>query len=185
LTVDRSRLISLPWRYDMPFAKKFRAMMDFPFHGDRIGAFTVESVDVHDEPHVVGQYVYSIRMVLQGPGGQQGVRRALRPLFSRHPATFSAYGNPYQLWCMRPEIQSLGDRRYAVTAQGGGARIYLKEELNRFLAYVDGTCQLSTPLDPATRETLVEAYLTQYQAEIRRKVNRYRSRLRRAEDIGS
>jgi hypothetical protein len=33
----------------MPFAKKFRAMMNFPFPGGPIGGFIVESVDVHDE----------------------------------------------------------------------------------------------------------------------------------------
>ena len=95
----------------MPFAKKFRAMMDFPFAGDIVGGFTVESVDVHDEPHVSGRYTYSVRMVLQGPGGQQGVRRALKSLFASHPMTFSGYGNPYQLWFRRPKIESLGAKR--------------------------------------------------------------------------
>ena len=33
----------------MPFAKKFRAMMNFPFPGDTIGDFEIEEVDVHDE----------------------------------------------------------------------------------------------------------------------------------------
>ena len=41
-------------------------------------------------------YAYAVRMTLSGPGGQQGVRRALKALFSAHPMTFSGYGNPYQ-----------------------------------------------------------------------------------------
>ena len=41
----------------MPFAKKFRAMMNFPFPGETIGDFTVESVDVHDEKSGEDGYV--------------------------------------------------------------------------------------------------------------------------------
>lgn len=73
----------------MPFAKKFRAMMDFPFSGDTIDMFTVESVEVRDERGGSDGYVYDVQMVLQGPGGQQGVRHALKPLFSQHTTTFS------------------------------------------------------------------------------------------------
>jgi hypothetical protein len=169
----------------MPFAKKFRAMMGFPFAGDTVGDFAVESVDVRDEPHAAGRYVYSVRMVLQGPGGQQGVRRALKPLLSSRPITFSAYGNPYQLWFSRPEIESLGDKRYAVRVEGGGARIYLEEELHRFVAYLDESGQLVARPDQAVRQVPVEAYLEQYQAEVRRKVSRYRSRLRRTEEAST
>ena len=166
----------------MPFAKKFRAMMGFPFAGDTMSGFVVGSVDVRDEPHIAGRYAYSVRMVLKGLGGQQGVRRVLRRLFSSHPVTFSAYGNPYQLWFNKPEIDSLGNKRYMVTVAGGGARIYLGEALSRFLGHLDETGQLFTQPDQTTRETLVETYLEQYQAEVRRKVSRYRTRLRRAED---
>ena len=59
----------------MPFARKFRAMMDFPFAGDTLGDFTVESVAVRDDPDAPGCYAYSVRMTLRGPssvtGGEQ------------------------------------------------------------------------------------------------------------------
>ncbi len=127
----------------MPFARKFRAMMDFPFPGDTVGDFTVESVDVHDE-HGGGEgYVYGVRMVLRGPGGLQGVQRALKTFFAQHPTTFSGYGNPYQLWFRKPEIESLGEQRYAVDVKGAGARVYLEPELARFLQYLDEAGRLA------------------------------------------
>jgi len=173
------------WRAGMPFANKFRAMMDLPFAGDTIGGFAVERIDVRDEPGSPGQYAYSVRMVLRGPGGQQGVRRALKALFASHPITFSGYGNPYQLWFGKPEIERLGDKRYAVSVEGAGARVFLEEELARFLRYLDENAQLVAQPDQAAGETLVEAYLERYRAQIKRKVDRYRSRLRRTEDPGT
>ena len=161
----------------MPFAKKFRAMMDFPFPGDAIDMFTVESVAVRDERGGSEGYVYGVRLVLQGPGGQQGVRRALKPLFSQRTTTFSGYGNPYQLWFKRPEIESLGDKRYEVRVKGAGVRITLEPELDRFLAYLEKDGHLVVSDDPAVRETLVAVYLEQYRSEIKRKVDRYRRKV--------
>jgi hypothetical protein len=166
----------------MPFAKKFRAMMDFPFAGDTIGDFDVESVDVRDVPGGSGRYAYAVRLVLRGPGGQRGVRSALKALFSSHPTTFSGYGNPYQLWFGKPEIESLGDKRYLVRVQGAGARVFLADELQRFLAYLDEQGLLATRSERAAPEALVETYMEGYRAEIRRKVDRYRGKLRRTEN---
>ena len=168
----------------MPFANKFRAMMDLPFAGETLGGFEVESIDVSHRSDERG-YAYSVRMVLSGPGGQQGVRHALRKLLSAHPTTFSGYGNPYQLWFGRPEIESLGDQRYAVRVEGAGTRLHLAQELNRFLADLDEKGRLSTHHDRADRETLVDEYLDQYRAEIKRQVDRYRRKLRRTEDTGA
>jgi hypothetical protein len=169
----------------MPFAKKFRAMMDFPFAGDTLGDLTVESVDVRDVPGTTGQYAYAVRIVLRGPGGQQGVRCALKALFSSHPTTFSGYGNPYQLWFGKPEIESLGNKRYAVSVKGAGARVFLEDELHRFLGYLDEQGQLAARPDQAAQETLVETYLEGYRAEIRQKVDRYRSKLQKTADAGA
>ena len=168
----------------MPFAKKFRAMMDFPFPGDAIDMFTVESVAVRDERGGSEGYVYGVRLVLQGPGGQQGVRRALRSLFSRHLTTFSGYGNPYQLWFRKPEIESLGEKRYEVRVKGVGVRIALRPELDRFLAHLEDNGDLAVSDDPADRENLIETYLEQYRSEIKRKVDRYRRKLSKEERQG-
>jgi len=161
----------------MPFARKFRAMMNFPFPGDVVGDFTVESVNVRDEQGGAEGYVYGVSMVLRGPGGQQGVQRALKSLFAQHPTTFSGYGNPYQLWFRKAEIESLGDKCYAVSVKGVGERMYLEPELDRFLSYLEEQGHLTAFHDPATRSALLEAYLEKYRAEIALQVARYRRKL--------
>ena len=161
----------------MPLAKKFRAMMDFPFPGDTMGNFTVESVDVYVVKEDKGGIVYGVRMALSGPGKVQNVQQAIKALFSQHPTTFSGYGNPYQLWFMKPEIESLGEQRYAVTVQGAGARVYLEPELMRFLQYLYESNHLAASSDPAAQETLVETYLERYRLEIQRRVGRYTRKL--------
>jgi hypothetical protein len=165
----------------MPFADKFRAMMDFPFPGDILGGLLVEEVDVSHHSGSAGMYAYNVRMVLNGPGGQQGIRRALKGLFSLHPTTFSGYGNPYQLWFGKPQIESLGDRRYEVRVEGGGARTYLQDDLERFLEYLVAEGIATVGPEPASLTEQVETYLEQYRAEIKRDVGRYRYRLRRLE----
>jgi hypothetical protein len=164
----------------MPFATKFRAMMDMPFAGDTVGGFLVEHVDVRHESQGMGRYAYPVRIVLRGSGGQRGVREALKRLLSSHPMTFSGYGTPYQLWFGKPQIQSLGDKRYEVRVEGTGARLWLDEALDRFLVYLDETGQLAARPDARDRGARVEAYLTAYRTQVRRRVDRYRGRLRRS-----
>lgn len=165
----------------MPFAKKFRAMMDLPFPGDALGDFVVESIEVRDDPKGGGIYAYAVRMVLCGPGGKQGVRQALKAKLAEHPTTFSAYGNPYQLWFRKPEIESLGNQRYEVRVAGAGARVYLADDLHRLLSHLEQKELLATSPDLPDQEMLVETYLEEYQAEIRRKVARYQGKVRRLE----
>jgi hypothetical protein len=166
----------------MPFAKKFRAMMDFPFAGDQLDAFTVESVGVCDQQTGSEGYIYDVDIVLEGPGGQRGVRQALKALFSKHLTTFSAYGNAYQLWFRKPslDIESLGGKRYAVRVKGAGERIALRPELDRFLEYLE-TEEMLSPSTQVDREKLVAEYLEHYQMEIRRKVGRYDYKLRKTQ----
>ena len=164
----------------MPFANKFRAMMDFPFAGDKLDVFTVESVKVRDQRTGSEGYIYDVSLVLEGPGGQRKVRQALKALFTKHLTTFSAYGNAYQLWFRKQsiDIESLGDKRYAVSVKGAGERIALRPELYRFLEYL-GAKEMLSPSTQVGREKLVTEYLEHYQVEIRRKVGRYDYKLRR------
>ena len=165
----------------MPFADKFRSMMDFPFPGDTLGEMTVETVEVGHEGHAPWGYAYPIRLVLRGPGGQAGVMRAVKPLFSKRCTTFSGFGTPYQLWFGKPAVENLGDSRYAVTLEGAGARVHLEEDLARFLDYLaqegrlaSATEPVAGAAEPAERAALVQEYLDGYRAEIARVVGRYR-----------
>jgi hypothetical protein len=154
-------------------------MMGFPFAGDRVGSFVVESVEVGCDPHGSGRYTYPVRLVLRGLGGKQGVREVLKELIRSRTTTFSAYGNAYQLWFSKPEIESLGDKRYAVTVEGAGARVTLADELRRFAAFLEGEVTPGATPAGVDWNELVGAYLDGYRAEVKRKVGRYRSRLRR------
>ena len=85
------------------------------------------------------------------------------------------------LWFRKPEIESLGDKRYKVRVAGGGARIYLENDLYRLLAYLEEKGLLAEAPETPDREVLVETYLQEYQAEVRRKVARYQGKVRRLE----
>jgi hypothetical protein len=165
----------------MPFAKKFRAMMDFPCVGDTLDGFTVESVEVRDMQGEFGQHGYAVRMVVRGLGGQQAVKRTVGALLSARPVTFSSYGNPYQLWAGSPEIESLGDKRYAVTARGAGVPIALEEALQRFVHYLDEHGVIAVEPGADALSGLVRAYLDCYRDDVRRAVARYRGKARRTE----
>jgi hypothetical protein len=161
----------------MPLAKKFRAMMNFPFPGDTVGIFTVESVDVWVVKEDAGGIEYGARMVLSGPGKAQDVGRELKAFVKQHPTTFSGFGNPYQLWFRKPEIESLGEGRYAVNVKGAGVRTYPEPDFLHFLQYLNEQGYLVAPSDTPAQETLVKAYLKRYRSEIQSRVGRYERKL--------
>ena len=65
----------------MPFASKFRAMMDLPIAGDTVGDYTVESVDVRHDSGGPGQYAYAVRIVLHGARIRRGAGNRDRQSF--------------------------------------------------------------------------------------------------------
>ncbi len=146
----------------MPFANKYRFTMRIPEPGGRIGDFVVESCDVGHEGRTDGIYDYPIRIVLSGAGGQQAVRKTIREQLSRGRTTFSGYGNPYQLRFGRFEVESLGDRRYLVTACGVGFRFDLERELRRF-------AQFAQMNGVTANEALIERYLEAYSRDVTRR----------------
>jgi hypothetical protein len=166
----------------MPFAIKFRAMMDMPFVGDHLGDMLVESVSVGHEGGAVG-YAYPLRLVLVGPGGLAGVKKAIKPLFSRRCTTFSGYGTPYHLWFGKPSCESLGSERYAVIAEGAGVHVHLEADLKRFCEHLAAKGVLS---DTSLEYTeLVQGYLDGYKVEVARVVSRYHNKLARLEGKSS
>ena len=163
----------------MPFEQKFRAMMTMPFPGDRLGEMVVESIAVGHEGRAAGQYAYPLRLVLRGPGGIAGVKRAIKPLFCQRCTTFSGYGTPYQLWFGPTTVERLGEGRYQVTAEGAGARVHIEQDLERFCQHLADRGLLAA--DDGERHALVAAYLDQWRAEVGRLVGRYRTKLRKHE----
>jgi hypothetical protein len=149
----------------MPFAEEFREAMGFPREGTELGGFTIELVRVEHAGAGAGRYEYPTELVLRGKGGQQGVRRALKPLFSTRRTIFSEFGNPYQCSPGRMQIESLGEGRYRVTARGIGTRVHLGEELVRFLAALEAAGRLAPAVDAADHAAIVADYLHRYQAE--------------------
>ena len=167
----------------MPFADKFRAMMEMPFPGDALDELTLESIEVGHEGRAAGHYAYPLRLVLCGRGGLAAVRRAIKPLFGRRATTFSGFGTPYQLWFGKPSVESLGDGLYAVTAEGAGVRVHLEDDLARFSAYLADRGLLSA--SPDEQKALIAGYVDAYRADVQRQVGRYRTRIRRAAEGGS
>ncbi len=163
----------------MPFADKFRAMMQMPFPGDFLEGFEVVSLEVGHEGRAPGQYAYPFRLRLRGAGGLAGLRAALKPLLARRCTTFSGFGTPYQLWFGRTEIEPEGNATYSITGEGAGCRVHLREDLARFSEHLAEGGALAA--GPEERAALVEGYIAAYQKEIARQVGRYRRRIRRAE----
>lgn len=91
----------------MRFVIKFRAMMDMPLAGDRLGNMAVESVTVEHESHTSGLYAYPLRLLLRGPGGQAA---GISNYFCRDAKTFD-----YTVTGMNeyyPSILSMADQKW-------------------------------------------------------------------------
>ena len=146
----------------MPFANKYRFAMQIPEAGRSLGGFLVESSEVAHHERGDGTIEYPVTLVLVGPGGKPAVRKAIIERFGRGRTTFSGFGNPYQLHFGRFEVESLGARRYQVTALGTGARIDLERELRRFVAYARARRKVAN-------ESLLTAYLADYRRDVTRR----------------
>ena len=136
-------------------------MMDFPFPGDIVGDFKVESVDVHDEWGAPEGYVYGCDGAARA-GGASSPARAQTSVF---PASnHLRYGNPYQLWFRKPEIENPASM--LCSEREGIRSAYLSApELERFLTtFADKDAPAAS--DTAARGKLIEDYLEKYRAEI-------------------
>ena len=151
--------------------------MEIPFPGDRLGNFEVEFVNVQHHALGGGRYDYPVRMILRGKGGKQGARNSLREILGAKRTTFSGYGNPYQCWIDKVEIDSLGNQRYEVTARGIGVRIYLRKELGRFTRLLEAGGL--TAGDPVRLQRFLDTYMEDYLQQITRTAASYRRKIQR------
>lgn len=152
----------------MPFAGEYREAMGFPVAGDTVGGFLIEEFRVSHEGAGPGRYEYPIEVVVSGKGGKEGVRQALKPVFSRRMTIFTEFGNPYQCTGGRMDVESLGEGRYRVKARGIGTRVHLKEELMRFLGHLEASGVRGPSADTADRAGIVDGYLRRYWDETRK-----------------
>jgi hypothetical protein len=151
----------------MPFAGEFREAMGFPRAGDIVGGFVIQELSVRHEGMGAGRYEYPIELVLAGKGGKEGVRRALKGLFSRRMTLFTEFGNPYQCSVGSIAVEGLGEGLYRVTARGIGNRVHLREELIRFMGYLGASGAPGPAADPTDAGRIADEYMRRYWNETR------------------
>ena len=133
--------------------------MKFPKEGDKIKEFTIESIKVEHTPLGSGRYEYPTEIIVIGKGGKKGVRETFRQFFDQRITLFSGYGNPYQCQGGKMEIESLGENKYQIRAQGSCARIFLKRELEQFWQYLMRNDLISGEMDTVETKELIEDYM--------------------------
>ena len=143
----------------MPFSSKFRNGMGFPKEGQVIDGFTVESVSVSHINISRGHYEYPTEVIVRGQGNANAARRTFKEFYRARRTLFSGYGNPYQCRHGKMMVQGLGDCRFSITTRGTCVRVYLRNELARFLEYLSRNNQLSTEVEC---ETTVAEYMKEY-----------------------
>ena len=136
--------------------------MKFPKEGEKIKEFTIESVRVEHTPLGSGRYEYPTEITVVGKGGKKGVKDTFRHFFDQRITLFSGYGNPYQCQGGKMEIESLGESRYRIKAQGKCGRIFLKRELEYFLEHLNKNNLISGEMKITQREEVIEEYLKNY-----------------------
>jgi hypothetical protein len=146
----------------MPFAKKYSKHMKFPKEGDKINDFTIELVKVKHTPLGSGRYEYPTEITAIGRGGKKGVRDTFKQFFDQKITLFSGYGNPYQCQGGKMEIESLGENKYRIRAQGSCTRIFLKRELEQFLQHLMKNNLISGEIDTVEIVELIENYMKMY-----------------------
>ncbi len=147
----------------MPFASEYRRGMGFPKEGEVVAGFSVESVRVEHVSVSRGRYEYPTEIIVKGKGGKMKVRKAFRKFFDTRKTLFSGYGNPYQCMPGKMEIEGLDEGRFSIKARGTCVRVYLRDELNRFIQYLLENRYLANRMDNAERQHMIEDYLKKYQ----------------------
>ena len=153
----------------MPFSRKFREGMGFPQEGQAVDGFTVESVSVSHVGVSAGHYEYPFKLIVRGEGTANKVKAAFKEFFKARRTLFSEYGNPYQCHHGKMEVQDLGGGRFLVTSRGTCTRVFLKDEFEKFAAYLKEKGLVVGGKDEAEWKTAIEEYLKQYEKASSRK----------------
>ena len=147
----------------MPFSRKFSEGMGFPKEGQVVNGFTVESVSVSHVNVGVGRYEYPFELTVKGEGNINKVKATFKEFFKTRRTLFSEFGNPYQCQHGKMEVNDLGDGKFSVTSRGSCTRVFLKNEFERFVAYLTENGYVAGEKDEAGWKETIEKYLKQYE----------------------
>jgi len=153
----------------MPFSRKFREGMGFPEEGQVVGGFTVESVSVSHVGVSEGRYEYPLEITVKGEGTINKVKAAFKEFFKARRTVFSEYGNPYQCHHGKAEVRDLGGGRFSIVSRGACTRVFLKDEFERFAAYLKEKGLAVGDEGEAAWKTAIAEYLKQYEKATSRK----------------
>ncbi|MCW4040282.1 MAG: hypothetical protein NWE83_05980 [Candidatus Bathyarchaeota archaeon] len=114
----------------LPFSRKYQKEMGFPKEGEVIEGFRVESVSIgHVAAYTewLARYEYPTKLVVEGDGSVDDVKRAFWRFFDVEKTILSSYGNPYLCEPDKMYVQGLGGGRFRIEARGSCVRV-LKSE---------------------------------------------------------
>ncbi len=148
--------------------------MGFPEEGQIVDGFSVESVSVSHVGVSEGRYEYPSEIVVKGEGNVNKVKAAFKGFFKARRTVFSEYGNPYQCHHGRMEVKDLGSGRFSVTSRGACTRVFLRDEFERFAAYLRERGLVVGGKDEAEWKTAIDEYLKQYEGATSRRTPFFR-----------
>ena len=143
--------------------------MGFPSEGQVVNGFMVESVSVGYVGVSEGQYEYPVEMIVKGEDNAGKVKAAFKEFFKARRTVFSEYGNPYQCHHGKIEVKDLGSGRFSIISRGACTRIFLKDEFERFAAYLKERRLAVCDINEAELKTTIEEYLKKYEKATSRK----------------
>ena len=127
-----------------------------------VDGFRVESVSVMHIGVDKGIYEYPTEMAVEGKGNADRVRRAFKVYFNIRKTIFSGYGNPYQCVPGRIQVRELGNGRFLITTRGRCVRIFLRDELERFMEHLCEKDLIAEGMDNVDWKKLIEDYIENY-----------------------
>lgn len=143
--------------------------MGFPSEGQVVDGFTVESVSVSHVGVSEGRYEYPFEIIVKGEGTPNKVKAAFKVFFKARRTVFSEYGNPYQCHHGRMEVKDLGGGRFSITSRGACTRVFLKDEFERFAAYLKEKGLVVGDSEESKWKQVIDEYLKQYEGAVSRK----------------
>lgn len=140
--------------------------MGFPEEGQVVEGFTVESVSVSHVGVSAGRYEYPFELIVRGEGNANKVKTAFKEFFKARRTLFSEYGNPYQCHHGKMEVKDLGGGRFSVTSRGVCTRVFLKDEFEKFAAYLSEKGYVVGVKKEGEWNETIEKYLKQYERRV-------------------